>query len=191
MQAFAGRDATEAFLSYHRRRFPHEKLNNLLVRKISSKKLPNADQDYLELCDLIEKIQPRHRSYAPTSYYVKIAFLIIITLGLETYIHLTRSYFWYLSSIEGFLFALIGLNIQHDANHGAVSKHARINRWLGLLQNYIGGSSLDWIHQHVVQVRYASCFRDKLLTPFQFCSITLPRMTYRMTPIFWETGFFG
>ena len=103
---------------------------------------------------MIEKILPRHRSYAPNSYYLKITVLLLITVGLEMYIHWTQSYSWYLTSIEGFLFALIGLNIQHDANHGAISKHAYINRWLGLLQNYIGGSSLDWIHQHVVQVFY-------------------------------------
>ena len=152
VQAFAGRDATEAFLSYHRRKFPHDRFSQHLVKKSTAKKLPNADQDYLELCDLIEKILPRHRSYAPFTYYVKISILIAITLGLELYMHLTRSYFWYFTAIEGFFFALVGLNIQHDANHGAISKYAPINRWLGLLQNYIGGSSLDWIHQHVVQV---------------------------------------
>ena len=45
----------------------------------------------------------------------------------------------------------LGLNIQHDANHGAVSEYAVINRVLGVSQNWIGGSALSWIHQHVVQ----------------------------------------
>ena len=67
------------------------------------------------------------------------------------YIHYTRSYVWYLTAPLGLLFALIGLNIQHDANHGAVSKNPFVNRLLGLSQNWIGGSSVDWIHQHVVQ----------------------------------------
>tara|TARA_Y100000816_G_C26082150_1_gene570468 strand:+ start:32 stop:931 length:900 start_codon:yes stop_codon:yes gene_type:complete len=51
----------------------------------------------------------------------------------------------------GFLFALIGLNIQHDANHGSISKKYYVNRVLGMTQNFIGGSAIDWIHQHVTQ----------------------------------------
>lgn len=88
------------------------------------------------------------------AYYVKVFCLIFVTMGLEIYIHSTRSYIWYLTAIEGLLMALIGMNIQHDANHGAISRQAKVNRYLGHLQNYIGGSSLDWIHQHVVQVQY-------------------------------------
>ena len=45
----------------------------------------------------------------------------------------------------------IGLNIQHDANHGAVSRYPGVNRVLGMSQNWIGGSALSWVHQHVVQ----------------------------------------
>ena len=41
--------------------------------------------------------------------------------------------------------------MQHDANHGAVSRNPRVNRLLGLTQSWIGGSSVSWIHQHVVQ----------------------------------------
>ena len=46
---------------------------------------------------------------------------------------------------------MIGLNIQHDANHGAVSIHGWVNRLLGGSVNWIGSSAVDWIHQHVVQ----------------------------------------
>lgn len=58
---------------------------------------------------------------------------------------------WYLTAPLGLLFAFIGLNIQHDANHGAISRNPTVNRMLGLTQNWIGGSAVDWIHQHVVQ----------------------------------------
>ena len=44
-----------------------------------------------------------------------------------------------------------GLNVQHDANHGAVSRNPKVNRLLGLTQSWIGGSSVSWLHQHVVQ----------------------------------------
>ena len=65
--------------------------------------------------------------------------------------HTTKTYVWYLSIIQGFFMALMGLNIQHDANHGAISRNPWINRTLGVSQNWIGGSAISWIHQHVVQ----------------------------------------
>jgi acyl-lipid (7-3)-desaturase (Delta-4 desaturase) len=64
---------------------------------------------------------------------------------------MTRQYVWYLTAPLGLLFAFIGLNIQHDANHGAISRSPQVNRLFGLTQNWIGGSAVDWIHQHVVQ----------------------------------------
>lgn len=62
-----------------------------------------------------------------------------------------RAYVWYLTGVLGLFYAFIGLNIQHDANHGAISRNPFVNRLLGLTQNWIGGSAVDWIHQHVVQ----------------------------------------
>lgn len=72
-------------------------------------------------------------------------------MSLEVYIHYCKQYKWHLTAVLGFFMALIGLNIQHDANHGAISRNPLVNRLLGITQNYIGGSALDWIHQHVVQ----------------------------------------
>jgi cytochrome b involved in lipid metabolism len=152
VKAFSGRDATEAFLSYHRKEFPHAKVAKHLVGQAVAAKPKDIDTDYLELCALVEKVLPRHKAFAPFSYYVKIAVLLTVTLSLEYYIHSTASYKWYLTGFLGWCFALVGLNIQHDANHGAISRYWLINRTLGLTQNWIGGSALDWIHQHVVQV---------------------------------------
>mmetsp|Transcript_21480 Transcript_21480/g.31168 ORF Transcript_21480/g.31168 Transcript_21480/m.31168 type:complete len:424 (+) Transcript_21480:53-1324(+) len=151
IKAFAGRDATEAFMSYHRRRFPHDKMKHTAIGKAVSIKSEDADKDYIELCEIIDKVLPRAKSFAPTSYFVKAFTIIAIAVGLELYIHLTRSYKWYLTAVLGLVYAFIGLNIQHDANHGAISRNPRVNRLLGLTQNWIGGSAVDWIHQHVVQ----------------------------------------
>lgn len=151
VKAFAGRDATEAFLSYHRRKFPHQKVEPYLVGKSLAAKDPDADKDYLELCAIIDQVLPRQKSFAPPLYFLKAFSLLALSISLEFYIHYTRQYVWYLTAPLGLLFAFIGLNIQHDANHGAISKSSSINRLLGLSQNWIGGSALDWIHQHVVQ----------------------------------------
>eukprot|EP00094_Tigriopus_californicus_P014465 TCALIF_14052-PA protein Name:"Similar to fadB Delta(5) fatty acid desaturase B (Dictyostelium discoideum)" AED:0.05 eAED:0.05 QI:0/1/0/1/1/1/2/0/327 len=91
------------------------------------------------------------QSFAPWSYYLKASFIMGVALSLEFYMHYTSNYRWYISALCGWFFALIGLNIQHDANHGALSRRPWVNRFWGLSQNWIGGSSISWIHQHVVQ----------------------------------------
>jgi len=152
VKAFAGRDATEAFLSYHRRTFPHQKMSEHLVGQLkSSRDAAIDDKEYLELCEIVEKVLPRHKSFAPLSYYLKITTLFSMAVALECYLHYTATYPIHLVSALGILFALVGMNIQHDANHGAISRTAWVNRFLGTSQNWIGGSALDWIQQHVVQ----------------------------------------
>jgi hypothetical protein len=59
IKAFAGRDASEAFLSYHRKKFPHDKVSEYLIGKAIAAKSPDADKDYLELCAIIEQVLPR------------------------------------------------------------------------------------------------------------------------------------
>ena len=152
VRAFAGFDATEAFLSYHRREFPHDKMTEYATGETKARKAAGADADYLELCAIVDKVLPRAKSFAPLHYYLKVFLILASAVSLEVYIHSMRSYHWYLCGVLGWLMALIGLNIQHDANHGAVSRQPLVNRVLGASQNWIGGSALDWIHQHVVQV---------------------------------------
>ena len=151
VKVFSGRDATEAFLSYHRKTFPHDRMTDCLIGKAPALKSAGSDEDYLELCKLVEKVLPRNKAFAPPTYYLKVLVLLGTAMYLEMYMHSTGHYKWYITGFLGWLFALIGLNIQHDANHGAVSRFPWVNRILGLSQNWIGGSAVDWIHQHVVQ----------------------------------------
>lgn len=151
VKSFAGRDATETFLSYHRRKFPHSKMINAKVGSAPKQKNEQADDEYLELCLILDQILPRSKSFAPLSYYSKVLFLLSSSFAIEFYMHWTASYEWYTCALLGWLMALIGLNIQHDANHGAVSRAPIVNRILGCSQNWIGGSAIRWIHQHVVQ----------------------------------------
>lgn len=48
----------------------------------------------------------------------------------------------------GFAIAGIGMSVMHDANHGAYSKSAKVNYWLGLTLNLLGGSVFNWKMQH-------------------------------------------
>ena len=92
VRAFAGFDASEAFLSYHRRRFPHDKMSRFSVGAQRRRKAAEVDSDYLELCELVEKVLPQHKSFAPWSYYVKIVLLLGAAVGLEVYMHWTARY---------------------------------------------------------------------------------------------------
>jgi linoleoyl-CoA desaturase len=50
--------------------------------------------------------------------------------------------------IMGIGSAGIGLSIMHDANHGSYFKNQKLNRVLGYLLNFIGGSAVNWRLQH-------------------------------------------
>jgi len=85
VRAFAGKDATDAFISYHRRNFPHHLVKDALVGSKAATRSATFDKDYLELCAIIDKVLPRHKSFAPPSYYAKIALLLGTALALEVY----------------------------------------------------------------------------------------------------------
>jgi fatty acid desaturase (delta-4 desaturase) len=58
--------------------------------------------------------------------------------------------YWYFTPLLGVLFAMNGLAIQHDANHGAFSRSRIVNQLAGFVDDLIGGSGLMWRHQHVL-----------------------------------------
>ena len=60
IQAFTGHDATEAFVLYHRRRFPHKmpKVREAFLKEDASvsSKVEDAFDDYIELSDRVAKV---------------------------------------------------------------------------------------------------------------------------------------
>ena len=58
--------------------------------------------------------------------------------------------FWVTEIIMGFGLAGIGLNVMHDANHGAFSSSKRVNAVIGKVLDLVGGSSAMWKIQHNV-----------------------------------------
>lgn len=51
--------------------------------------------------------------------------------------------------IMGFFKAMVGVNIQHDANHGAYCSNPRINEVMGYTLDIFGASSYIWKQTHV------------------------------------------
>ncbi|MDX1476395.1 MAG: acyl-CoA desaturase [Saprospiraceae bacterium] len=62
-----------------------------------------------------------------------------------------------LALCHGFLTAMIGLNIGHDAIHGSYSRRAGVNRKLGLFFNLIGANDYVWrISHNIVHHTYTN-----------------------------------
>jgi fatty acid desaturase (delta-4 desaturase) len=156
-----GTDATAVFNTSHRRPFPHEKYAQ---HRIDESKVPSgtplppritANQDwtsYWQLCGHVKGVldtKAGNSGFAPAHYYAKVAAIMLGVLFLDCYF-LLHGRTVLLTLLAGFLRACVGLNIQHDANHGAVSRSPMVNRLLGLTQDYIGGSSISWIINHNV-----------------------------------------
>ena len=115
---FGGRDGTLAFQSYHMRNFPHEKLRPYLRGRLApGETITRFDQDHLELSKKLGGAAPY---FAPRHQQYKAAFIWALAFALEAYA-LTVRRSWALATVLGFLYAMIGLNIQHDANHGTGS----------------------------------------------------------------------
>lgn len=77
------------------------------------------------------------------------SFVLVFLTCLFYYLVVIRA-LWFLTPILGVLFAINGLAIQHDANHGAFSTQRWLNIAAGFLDDLIGGSGLMWRHQHVL-----------------------------------------
>lgn len=78
-----------------------------------------------------------------TMYFAPFAALFIFDIT-NVWLFLTM---WVLM---GFGAAGIGVNIMHDANHGAYSSSPAVNKFMGLWMNVIGGSAATWKLQHNV-----------------------------------------
>ena len=148
---FGGRDGTLAFQSYHMREFPHGKMAEYLVGTLDVTEEPVAyDAAHLELSKKLAPVLARRGgSFAPRAQVVKASCLMAAAVAVEAWM-LWFERTWFMSALLGLCFALIGLNVQHDANHGAMFKDGRLNEAWGLAQNWIGGSQLMWLQEHVV-----------------------------------------
>lgn len=96
-------------MSYHRRRFPHSRVKEALEATDPAITVdPKANEDFYELVERVEKVLPRHQSFAPWHYYIKAIFIMVMTVGLEFYMHRTANYRWYISALCGFFYAQVG-----------------------------------------------------------------------------------
>ena len=164
---FSGQDATPHYYSYHKHTTFLERGDvSKLLKRFYVRPAPNTEKQFgydrlkSNRTDVLRSSQHRYtlesdafrelkrRVYAALpntratpGYWAKCGVLLAITFMVEGY----GLYFGptILSGLFlGYLYAMIGLNVQHDANHGALSSNASINYFFGYVRPNIGVSCL-------------------------------------------------
>lgn len=92
------------------------------------------------------KIVRRGKEFGTPGYFFRAACYISFFFYMQSLWIQKTSYS--LAIVFGVAMALIGLNVQHDANHGAASRKVWINDLLGLGADFIGGCKWLWMEKH-------------------------------------------
>jgi len=101
------------------------------------------------------KIVNRGKEFGTWGYFARAVFYISLFFFLQYYWVTTPTTFA-LAIVYGISQGFIGLNVQHDANHGAASKKPWVNDLLGLGADFIGGSKWLWMEQHWTHHSYTN-----------------------------------
>ena len=151
LNIFGGNDATVHYHMLHGHK--NIRVDALEPFKIRNKSQPFQHQYLLnsaifqDLKQRVSKAIPN--PYATSEWYIKAIVIMVCNLFLELH-SIVYGFTYVKSAFLGMTMALIGLCIQHDANHGAVSRKPWVNVLWGYTQDWIGGSSLLWKHHHVL-----------------------------------------
>jgi len=157
VKLFGGNDVTVQYKMIH----PYHTSKHLekmrMVGKVSDYK-----KEYLfdtpferEVKREVFKIVRRGREFGTWGYFAR-AFFYIGTLAFLQYLWCTAGASWTLAILLGMSQASIGLNVQHDANHGAASRKPWVNDLLGFGADFIGGDKWTWMEQHWTHHAYTN-----------------------------------
>lgn len=118
-----------------------------------------------ELKSEVFKIVRRGREFGTNGFFFR-AFCYIAFFFYMQYTFATSTTFfnysnWYESGpfiaiVFGVSQGLIGLNVQHDANHGAMSKKPWVNDLFGFFTDLIGSNKWNWMAQHWTHHAYTN-----------------------------------
>jgi len=157
IEIFGGNDVTVSYKMIH----PYHTSKHLeKMRRVGT--VADFHLDYKfdtpferEIKKEVYKIVPRGKEFGTYGWHARCLFYVGLYFVLQ--------YFWVFSGptialavIYGMSQAFIGLNVQHDANHGAASKKAWINDMYGLGADFIGGSKWLWMEQHWTHHAYTN-----------------------------------
>ena len=100
-----------------------------------------------EIKQEVFKIVRRGREFGTLGWYFRAACYISLFFYMQ-FLWVTTKTSFAMAIVYGVSQAFIGLNVQHDANHGAASRRPWVNNLLGLGADFIGGSKWLWMEQH-------------------------------------------
>lgn len=147
---FGGNDVSVQYRMIH----PHHVSDRHLQKMKQVGKLSSYKPQYLfdteferEMKREVFKIVRRGREFGTKGYFAR-AFVYIGLLFYCQYLWATQGASLTMALIFGVAQAFIGLNVQHDANHGGASRTPWINDILGFGADLIGGSKWTWLEQH-------------------------------------------
>lgn len=146
---FGGNDVTVQYKMIH----PYHTSKHLEKMKVLGK-VSDYKSDYVfdtpferEIKREVFKIVRRGREFGTPGYLSRALFYVGLLVFLQAMWVRTGSSIG-LACALGVSQALIGLNVQHDANHGAASKKPWVNDLLGFGADFIGGCKWLWMLQH-------------------------------------------
>lgn len=139
------------FVIYHELRPHHSRLHVLTFVRYK------FDTPFeREIKSEVFKIVRRGREFGTPGYFFRAFFYIALFFFMQYTFATSTTFFnydsWYKSGlftavVFGVAQAFIGLNVQHDANHGAASKRPWINDLLGFGTDLIGSNKWNWMAQ--------------------------------------------
>ena len=139
---FADHDVSIHYKMIHGKSFDHEKMKKYLVKdnyyednqQHPSSNITPIGQDIISQVNKLFK--NKDAQAADWRYYSKAAGIYLLTIISEI-CHIYYSNF-YGSLALGVCYALIGLNISHDATHGALGRHKWFHEFFKYSKDWIG-----------------------------------------------------
>ena len=149
MKQLRNKDVTVLYNTYH---YHKELPESLKQCKVDSVQVFSKKPEYVFDSDFGKEIRALWfpgANVAPIEWWIRTWIITAAFCYFEYAYHFHNS--WYHALALGTVYALIGLNIGHDASHGAVSRNPQINRFFECYMDLIGNSSFIWFRQHVIQ----------------------------------------
>lgn len=146
---FGGEDVSVFYKMIH----PHHNARNLEKMKVVGK-ASDWKPEYKfdtpferELKQEVFKMVKRGREFATPGWFGRAAFYICL-MSYFQYRWSWEGATWTLAILLGVSQALIGLNVQHDSNHGSISRKHYLNDFFGFAVAAIGGDRWMWMQNH-------------------------------------------
>ncbi|KAL3786096.1 hypothetical protein HJC23_013095 [Cyclotella cryptica] len=173
IQFFGGNDVTVQYKMIHPYHTDKHLEKMRAVGKVAWKSEYKFDTPFeREIKSEVFKIVRRGREFGTPGFFLR-AFLYISFFFYMQYLFATSDFFtvmqfgvvfgewgvWkgvVIAVWFGIAQAWIGLNVQHDANHGAASKNPLINDIMGFGADLIGGCKWSWLAQHWTHHAYTN-----------------------------------